>query len=62
MEPLRKPDNAARRKRGPQKTALKQAVSIRLSPDILEHFRATGTGWQTRMDAALREWIDSKKI
>lgn len=35
--------------------ARKQAVSIRLSPDVLEHFRGTGPGWQTRMDEALRE-------
>jgi len=25
--------------------------------DVLEAFRATGKGWQTRMNAALREWL-----
>jgi uncharacterized protein (DUF4415 family) len=42
-----------RRGRPPSK-APKEAVSIRLSPDVLEHFRAGGKGWQTRIDAALR--------
>lgn len=33
----------------------KEAVSIRLSPDVLAHFRAGGEGWQTRIDEALRK-------
>jgi uncharacterized protein (DUF4415 family) len=36
----------------------KEAVSIRLSPEVLRHFRAGGAGWQTRIDQALREWIE----
>jgi uncharacterized protein (DUF4415 family) len=44
--------------RGPQKTPTKQQISLRVSRDVLERFRATGTGWQGRMDQALREWID----
>lgn len=35
----------------------KEAVSIRLSPDVLTHFRAGGPGWQTRIDAALRSIV-----
>ncbi|WP_090251842.1 BrnA antitoxin family protein [Ectothiorhodospira marina] len=27
----------------------------RLSPDVVEEFRASGPGWQSRMDAALRD-------
>lgn len=46
-------DKLIRRGRPPSK-APKEAVSIRLSPDVLEHFRAGGKGWQTRIDAALR--------
>ena len=42
-----------RRGRPPSKTP-KEAVSIRLSPDVLAHFRAGGPGWQTRIDSALR--------
>jgi len=32
----------------------KQAVSIRLDPDVLDAIRATGDGWQTRVNDALR--------
>lgn len=35
----------------------KEHLNIRLSPDVVEAFRATGPGWQTRIDAALREWL-----
>ncbi len=33
----------------------KQAVKLRIDHDVLEHFRASGPGWQTRMNAALRK-------
>ena len=42
-------------RRGPQKTPTKVAVSIRLSPDVLSHFKAKGPGWQSRIDEALRK-------
>lgn len=32
----------------------KQAVSVRLDPDVLAHFRKGGAGWQSRINAALR--------
>ena len=41
--------------RGPQRTPVKQPVSLRLSHDVLEALRATGPGWQTRADEALRK-------
>lgn len=44
--------------RGRQRAPTKEQISIRLSRDVLGRFRATGTGWQTRMDEALREWLD----
>ena len=43
--------------RGPQKAPTKVATTIRLSPDVMDAFKATGTGWQTRIDAALRDWL-----
>jgi uncharacterized protein (DUF4415 family) len=46
-----------RGKRGPQKAPTKRLVSLRLSPEVIEHFKATGRGWQTRMDGALLESI-----
>jgi len=45
------------RTRGPNRRPLKEQVSVRYSPEVLAAFRATGPGWQTRMDAALREWL-----
>jgi uncharacterized protein (DUF4415 family) len=43
--------------RGVQKTPTKQATTIRLSPDVMAAFKATGAGWQTRIDAALKDWL-----
>jgi uncharacterized protein (DUF4415 family) len=47
----------ATRGRGPQKAPTKERITIRLSQDVVKKFRATGSGWQTRLDAALREWL-----
>ena len=44
-----------RRFRGPQKRPTKRLVSLRLDPDVIEHFRARGPGWQVRINAALRK-------
>lgn len=35
----------------------KQLVSIRYSPEVLDYFRASGAGWQARMDAVLKEYV-----
>jgi uncharacterized protein (DUF4415 family) len=43
--------------RGKQKSPTKAQVTLRLDRDILEHFRATGDGWQSRINAALREFV-----
>ena len=43
--------------RGAQKAPTKQATTIRLSPDVMAAFKATGAGWQTRIDAALKDWL-----
>lgn len=47
----------ARRPRGPQKAPVKERITIRLSPEVVAPFRATGDGWQTRLDAALKDWL-----
>jgi len=44
-----------KRTRGRQKSATKVAVSIRLSPEVVKHFKAKGPGWQSRIDDALRK-------
>jgi uncharacterized protein (DUF4415 family) len=45
----------ARGERGPQKSPTKQQVTLRLDRDVVERFRATGEGWQSRINAALRK-------
>lgn len=54
---VRKGKVLRRGQRGPQKTPTKKLVSLRLSPEVLDHFKATGPGWQTRIDATLRKAI-----
>ena len=47
----------SRRTRGKQKAPTKELISIRLDPDITAHFRATGPGWQTRLNDTLRRAV-----
>lgn len=35
----------------------KERINIRLSYEVLQHFKSAGQGWQSRIDAALREHI-----
>ena len=35
-------------------------VSVRYSPEVLQYFKASGSGWQTRMNEALLEWINKR--
>ncbi len=39
----------------------KQLVSVRYSSEVLEYFRGTGAGWQSRMDGALREYVSKQQ-
>jgi uncharacterized protein (DUF4415 family) len=39
----------------------KQAISLRIDQDILEWFRDGGPGYQTRMNAVLRAFVDSRQ-
>lgn len=43
--------------RGPQNAPTKQVTTIRLSPEVMQAFKSTGAGWQTRIDAALKDWL-----
>jgi uncharacterized protein (DUF4415 family) len=40
--------------RGRQKSPTKKLVTLRLSAEVLQHFRSSGRGWQTRLDETLR--------
>jgi uncharacterized protein (DUF4415 family) len=44
-----------RGQRGPQKAPTKQQVTLRLDKDVVDRFRATGPGWQGRINNALRK-------
>lgn len=54
-------DNLLRQRGRPRKEVTKQAVSIRLSPEVIETFRASGSGWQTRIDDALKDWLKTHR-
>jgi uncharacterized protein (DUF4415 family) len=49
-------------KRGPQKAPVKVPVSIRLSPDVLDNLKASGAGWQTRVDKILRAALIPQRV
>jgi uncharacterized protein (DUF4415 family) len=42
-------------RRGRPAGSSKNLVSLRLDKDVIDHFRAAGPGWQTRMNDALRK-------
>ena len=46
----------------PKAEVTKERITIRLSRDVVTQFRASGVGWQTRMDAALRQYIAEHPI
>jgi uncharacterized protein (DUF4415 family) len=45
----------------PKATSPKVSVTIRYSAEVVEFFKASGDGWQTRMDAVLREYVTQHK-
>jgi uncharacterized protein (DUF4415 family) len=47
--------------RGPGKKARKILLSVRYSAEVVEYFKSTGEGWQTRMDDALKEWVEAHR-
>ena len=47
--------------RGPQLAPTKQPVTVRYDPEVVAYFKATGAGWQTRMNDALCEWVAKHK-
>lgn len=51
-----------RRGRGPQKQPTKEQITLRLSPDVVQHFKSGGPGWQTRIDETLKQAIEREKV
>jgi uncharacterized protein (DUF4415 family) len=59
--PWREKLDAARVQAGrPKSASPKVSTTIRLDQDVLEGFRKTGPGWQSRINAALRDWLTEK--
>jgi uncharacterized protein (DUF4415 family) len=44
----------------PKSANPKQLVSVRYSPEVLDFFKATGEGWQSRMDGVLRQYVSRR--
>jgi uncharacterized protein (DUF4415 family) len=73
QEPYDPNDNAAvaaywaqatiKRSRGRPTVAVKRpTLNMRVDADVLDAFKATGTGWQTRINALLREAVASGRV
>jgi uncharacterized protein (DUF4415 family) len=50
----------ARRPGRPKSNVAKKLIALRLDPDIIERFRSTGPGWQSRINGALREYLQKR--
>ncbi|RNC65624.1 MAG: hypothetical protein ED859_17300 [Desulfuromonadales bacterium] len=50
-----------KRRGRPKADQTKKAVSLRLDPEVIDFFKAGGPGWQSRIDAALKEWMKEHK-
>lgn len=51
----------SRAERGRYFRPIKRQVTLRLDADLLDHFAKDGVGYQTRLNAALREWVEAKR-
>lgn len=43
----------------PLGSGTKVQVTLRIDEDVLDKFKASGSGWQTRMNEALKSWVQS---
>jgi len=46
----------------PAGSGTKVATNIRLDRDLVEAFKGTGDGWQTRLNDALRDWAKTHQL
>jgi uncharacterized protein (DUF4415 family) len=42
----------------PKSENKKLLVSVRYSQEVVEYFKSTGDGWQSRMDGVLRQYVE----
>lgn len=40
----------------------KVSTTVRFDREVIEAFRASGKGWQTRMNDALKEWLENHPV
>lgn len=45
----------------PKSEVTKERISLRLSAEVTQYFRATGKGWQTRMDEVLKAYVEQQR-
>lgn len=45
----------------PQAAITKEKITVRLSPEVTAYFRGLGSGWQTRLDQVLRDYVNSQR-
>lgn len=53
---------ALAKKRGRPAGSNKESTTIRFDADVLHAFRSAGPGWQSRMNAALRDWLKEHSV
>ena len=51
-----------RGQRGPQKSPTKELISLRVDRDVAAAYRASGRGWQTRANEALRAYAKKARL
>ncbi len=51
-----------RRPGRPAATVVRPMLSMRVDPDVLSHLRAGGKGWQTRVNALLKQAIEQGRV
>jgi uncharacterized protein (DUF4415 family) len=52
----------SRKNRGAQVAPTKISTTIRLSSEVVQSFKATGAGWQSKIDLALKEWLEEHTL
>lgn len=59
-DPDNLPNRFSKRMGRPPAALTKEVVTIRLDRDVVAHFKASGDGWQTRVNEALRKVANLK--
>jgi uncharacterized protein (DUF4415 family) len=42
-----------------QQVPIKESLTLQLSQDVVQRFRATGEGWQILMESVLKDWLNT---